>query len=64
MTFVRVFCNQLPERIRQHYEDVHFFGDIQLNEEVAVIQFREDDRGDLITDRWLMTTDGWVRELR
>jgi hypothetical protein len=59
-----VTFDQLPEQIQQHYEDVYFFGNIQLNEKVAVVQFRTDDRGGLITDEWLRTTDGWVRELK
>jgi hypothetical protein len=59
-----VTFDQLPEQIQQHYEDVYFFGNIQLNEKVAVVQFRTDDRGGLTTDEWLRTTDGWVRELK
>jgi hypothetical protein len=54
----KIIFARLPEQIWRHYQGVHFFGDIWLNEEAAVIQFRPGGE-----QSWYKTPDGWVRLL-
>jgi hypothetical protein len=59
----KVIFAQLPEQIQRHYSGQLYLGDIWLNEEAAVIQFRPGDREDMESQSWYKTPDGWVKLL-
>jgi len=57
----KVCFNQLPEQIREHYPNLHIFGDIWLTETKLVMEsYPGGDRDDKHTDYWEKTTNGWI----
>ena len=53
--------NRLPEQIREHYPNLHHFGQVWLDEAHAVLEFYPGgDRDEMHTHFWEKTTSGWV----